>query len=88
MDEKATQLLQAFVEACPRRFLRSDDWERLYAFTLYVHGQRLGPAVKTVRDYLMAHGCSLQKASWVSAEYKHFAELLTLYDQHKVSRVR
>ena len=32
------------------------------------------------RDYLVKHGCSLQKASWVSGQYLRFAELLDLYD--------
>ena len=31
------------------------------------------------RDYLVQHGCSLQKASWVSAQYQH------LYDQQPAS---
>jgi hypothetical protein len=85
MDEKATKLLEAFAEVCRRQEgpPRPEHWQHLYDFTLYVHRRGLHPTARTVRDYLVAHGCSVQKANWVGGEYKRFAELLALYDQQR-----
>lgn len=87
MDERAAKLLEAFAQACPVGPLRDEDWHRLYAFTLYVHQHHLHAHPRTVRDYLLARRCSLQKASWVSTEYKHFSELLALYDQQRSHKI-
>jgi hypothetical protein len=85
MDEAAEKLLKHFAEACPTASLSSDDWRRLYRFTLDIHRRRLHTHHRTVRDYLLTHGCSPQKASWLSAQYHHFMELLALYDRQMTS---
>lgn len=86
MDQHAMGLLQVFAKACPRTLLRHDDWQRLYEFTLHVHRQRVVPTTRTVRDYLITQGCSLQKASWLSNQFGHFCALLRLYDGQKNKR--
>ena len=86
MDKTAIQLLHDFAKvACSRVSLKEDDWQRLYCFTLDVHRRGLNTHPRAIRDYLVKHGCSLQKASWVSGHYQHFTELLTLYDQQPAS---
>ena len=85
MDITAMQLLHDFAKACPRLSLDQDAWQRLYRFTLDVHRRGLNTHPRAIRDYLVKHGCSLQKASWVSGQYQHFTELLTLYDQQPAS---
>ena len=84
MDEKATKLLDAYAELCRTQGTpRDEDWQRLYAFTLYVHRHALHAAARTVRDHLVTRGCSVQKANWASGEYKRFVELLALYEKQR-----
>jgi hypothetical protein len=85
MDITAMQLLHDFARACPRVSFDEDAWQHLYRFTLDNHRRALSIDKRTVRDYLVKHGCSLQKASWVCSHYQHFTELLTLYDQQPAS---
>ena len=80
MDKKAMQLLHDFARACLRGSFDQEDWQHLYRFSLDVHRRGLKTHPRAIRDYLVKHGCSLQKASWLSAQYQHFMDLLTLYD--------
>ena len=54
MDSKAKELLLHFSHVANRGFLHPLDWERFYAFTVYVHQQKLGVDVQDVRDVLTA----------------------------------
>jgi len=81
MDYLATRLLRTFAEACATRTLEAEDWARLYELTLHIHRRNLKTPHRTIRDHLIHHGWSLRKATWLSIEYRHFSELLALYDQ-------
>ena len=80
MDHTARDMLAAFADTCPRVTLGEDDWERLYHLALYLHRRGLNTEHRAIRDYLIERGCSIQKASWLSAQYRHFRRLLALYD--------
>jgi hypothetical protein len=80
MDEAAKYLLNQFAQVCLNPMLCPEDWQRLYRFTIDNHRRGLSIDQRTVRDYLVKHGCSLQKSSWLSAQYHHFSQLLSLYD--------
>jgi hypothetical protein len=83
MDQKAVQLLDAFARAPRGNALTAADWRRLYDFTLYIHRARLSVTAWNVGQHLMTHGFSLQRAKFVSTEFKRFSELLALYDSQK-----
>ena len=85
MDQKAVQLLDAFARAIQHSALTGADWRRLYDFTLYIHRARLSVTPWNVGQHLMTHRFSLQKAKFVSTEFKRFSELLALYDHVKTS---
>jgi hypothetical protein len=85
MDEAAEKLLKHFAQVCSNVTLSPDDWRYLYRFTLDNHRRGLNTDQRAVRDYLLEHGCSLQKASWLGAQYQHFIKLLSLYDREKSS---
>lgn len=85
MDQKAVQLLDAFASAVKAHALTAADWQRLYNFTLYIHRARLSVTAWNVGQHLMTHGFSLQKAKFVSTEFKRFSELLVLYDHQRSS---
>jgi hypothetical protein len=81
MDNIAARMLRAFAQPCATRTLEAEDWARLYELTLHIHRRNLKTAHRTIRDDLIHHGWPLRKATWLSMEYHHFAELLTLYDE-------
>ena len=85
MDEAAERLLKQFAQTCHNVTLCPDDWRHLYHFTLDNHRRGLNTDQRTVRDYLLKHGCSLQKSSWLGAQYQRFITLLSLYDHEKTS---
>jgi hypothetical protein len=86
MDHTGESLLKAFSEACPlHSSLRTEDWERLYQFTLHIHRGGQNTHYRTILSYLLRHGWRLRKAIWLSTEYRHFSELLALYDEQKTS---
>ncbi len=85
LDQTGALLLQRFAQGCSTVTFCAGDWQRLYHLTLDMHRYGLKTHPHTMRDYLTSRGCSLQKASWVSAHYQHFSELLSLYDQLKSS---
>ena len=85
MDTTAQEMLTGLANACPRITIHAEDWERLYQFMLYVHQCGLNTEHRAIRDYLIQHGCSMQKATWLSGQYRHFTKLLSLYDRQKAS---
>ena len=85
MDQKAVQLLDAFANAAKHNALTAADWGRFYDFTLYIHKARLSVTAWNVGQHLMTHGFSLQRAKFVSTEFKRFSELLALYDSRRTT---
>jgi hypothetical protein len=85
MDQKAVQLLDAFARAIKHNALTAADWRRLYDFTIYIHRSRLSVTAWNVGQHLITHGFSLQKAKFVSTEFKRFSELLALYDHQRTT---
>jgi hypothetical protein len=83
MDQKAVQLLDAFASCVKQNALTAADWRRLYDFTLYIHCARLSVTPWNVGQHLMTHGFSIQKAKFISTEFKRFSELLDLYDRYE-----
>jgi hypothetical protein len=83
MDKAAAALLEALAQSCASHGIRPEHWRRLYDFTIYVHLHGQGPAPRVIKEFLIHRGCSIQKASWLSTECRHFLELLAQYDARK-----
>ncbi len=82
LDPHLTILLQDFVRLCPEDApLEPDDWTGLYEISLFVHEQGIRCTASMIRDYLIRHGCSLRKATFLSHQYGHFLHLLKLRDE-------
>ena len=89
MEKTAELLLDLFAQsAANRRFLQSEDWIRLYDFTIHVHLRHLPISSWNVVTYLLAHDFSHETASRISAEFERFLELLNRYDAQKPGPVR
>ena len=83
MDEHMTTLLTAFAHVCTTGTLEPDDWQRLYEVVLDAHERRVVPAPHLVKEFMIAQGCSSQKAGFLSNQYEHFSNLLRLYDERR-----
>ena len=79
MDSKAKELLLHFSHVANRGFLYPLDWERFYAFTVYVHQQKLSVDVQDVRDVLTADWWPKVRAEQLAAGYKNSLTLLRRY---------
>ncbi len=83
MDHAFEILLHEFARVCPESAPQQDDWRGLYEICLYAHEQDVAPLAWTIRDYLVTHGCSLQKATFWSHQYGHLLTILNMRDQRK-----
>ena len=82
-------LLDLFADtAVIKRVLHSEDWQRLYDFTIHVHVRHLPISSWNVVTYLVAHDFSHEAASRISAEFERFIALLTRYDAQKTGPVK
>ena len=89
MEKTAELLLDLFAQsALDKRFLQSEDWQRLYDFTIHVHLRHLPISSWNVVTYLLTHDFSHEAASRISAEFERFLELLNRYDAQKTGPVR
>ncbi|MGH7258127.1 MAG: hypothetical protein ACREIM_07095 [Nitrospiraceae bacterium] len=89
MEKAVDLLLDLFAQsAANKRFLQSEDWQRLYDFTIRVHLRHLPISSWNVVTYLLAHDFSHEAASRISAEYERFLELLNRYDAQKTGPVK
>ena len=80
MDSKAKELLLHFSHVANRGFLHPLDWERFYAFTVYVHQQKLSVDVQDVRDVLTADWWPKDQTEQLAVSYKNSLALLSYYD--------
>ena len=81
MEQAAALLLDRFAHsAVSKSVLYSEDWQRLYDFTIHVHVRHLPISGWNVVTYLLAHDFSYEAASRISAEFERFLELLIRYD--------
>ena len=86
LDHPLKILLKDFVRLCPEDApLEQDDWAGLYEICLFVHEQKITCPASTIRTYLVEQGCSERKAIFLSRQYGHFLQLLTLRDQRTSS---
>jgi hypothetical protein len=86
MDKTVEHMLIGLADICPRLTAGAEDWQRLYELTLYAHRNGLKIHHRTIRDYLVKHGCSVQKATWLGTQFRYFTELLTLYEQQRIPK--
>jgi hypothetical protein len=83
LDPHLEILLHEFTRVCPESALKQEDWAGLYEICLYAHEQDVAPPASSIKDYLITHRCSLQKATFLSHQYGHLINILKLRDQRK-----
>ena len=89
VDPHLEILLQEFVRLCPEDApLEQDHWAWLYEICLFVHEQDIVCPALAIRQYFVQHGCSQRKATFLSHQYGHFLQILTLRDQRKPSSAK
>ena len=90
MEKTAELLLDLFAHsaAANKYVLHSENWRRLYDFTIHVHVRHLPISSWNVVTHLLTHDFSHEAASRISAEFERFLELLTRYDTQKTGPVK
>lgn len=83
MDKHIKTLLQDLARTCPAIDLQREDWEHLYEICLYAHLNGMVLTSRMVRVFLHEHGCSVQKAAFLSHQVEHLSTILTLYDERR-----
>ena len=89
MEKTAQLLLDLFADtAAIKRVLHSENWQRLYDFTIHVYLRHLPISSWNVVTHLLTHDFSHEAASRISAEFERFIALLTRYDAQKTGPVK
>lgn len=83
MDKQLEALLEDLAKVCPAGMLNESDWQRLYDVCLYAHEKGVVPSQRTVKAHLVTHGCSLQKANFLSQQFRHLCAILKRYDERR-----
>jgi hypothetical protein len=84
LDPHLTILLTDFVRLCPGDApLEEEDWAGLYELCLFVHEQAIPCTASSFREYLLQHGCSARKATFLGQQFGHFSNILSLRDQRR-----
>ena len=85
MEKTAELLLDLFADtaAANKYVLHSENWQRLYDFTIHVYLRHLPISSWNVVTHLLTHDFSHEAASRISAEFERFIALLTRYDAQK-----
>ncbi len=81
-------LLQDLSRTCPAAELQHEDWQKLYEIALHAHLNGIVLTSRMVRVFLHDHGCSMQKAAFLSHQVDHFTTVLTLYDERRIESGR
>ena len=89
LDPHLTILLEDFVRLCPGDApLEEEDWTGLYEICLFVHEQAIPCTPSSLREYLLEHGCSARKATYLGHQFGHFFHILTLRDRRNPSSAK
>jgi hypothetical protein len=89
LDPHFTILLEDFVRLCPGdAAIEQEDWAGLYEICLFMHEQTIPHTASSLREYLLKHGCSPRKATFVAHQVGHFLHILTLRDQRNPSSAK
>ena len=83
MDKHIKTLLQDLSRSCPAAELQREDWQKLYEIALYVHLNGMVLTSRIIRVFLHDHGCSMQKAAFLSHQVEHLTTVLKLYDERR-----
>jgi hypothetical protein len=84
MDQRATELLQAFVKQAHTTKLLPEDWQRFFDLTVHVHQHGLFVTGQQIRLHLSEQGFSADMSSRMGYLFELFGRLLTRYDQTRV----
>ena len=89
LDPHLAILLEDFVRLCLGDApLEEADWTGLYEISLFVHEQAIPCTPPALLEYLLEHGCSARKATYLGHQFGHFFHLLKLRDQRNPSSAK
>jgi hypothetical protein len=87
MHAQVEAQLHVLATLCPTVFLDDKEWETLYRVALVIHTHGGLQDYKIVKRFLLDHGCSLQKAGFLSRQLLHLCTVLKMHDEQKLKVV-
>ena len=88
MHREVEKLLEELSMLCQTVLLGDQEWKRLYKIAVCMHTHDGLLDQKVVKQFLLEHGCSLQKAGFLSRQVLHLCTVLKLYDEQRSQTVR
>ena len=83
MHKEVEALIEDLAQLCQTVLLGDQEWQRLYEIALCLHAHGGLSETRTVKRFLLDHGCSLQKAGFLSRQILHLCRVLGMYDEQK-----
>ena len=83
MHPQVEAQLKVLAGLCPTIFLDDTQWESLYrvALSIHTHGGLQDHTI--LKQFLLKHGCSLQKAGFLSRQILHLCTVLRMHEDQK-----
>ena len=83
MHREAEKRLKELAMLCQTVILGDYEWQRLCEIAVCIHSHGGLQDHKVVKRVLMEHGCSLQKAAFLSRQVLHLCTVLQMYDDQR-----
>jgi hypothetical protein len=83
MHGEVQKHLKELAMLCHTVVLGEHEWRRLYEIAVCMHTHGGLQDHKVVKRFLMDHGCSLQKAGFLSRQVLHLCTVLQMYDDER-----
>jgi hypothetical protein len=75
--------LKELAMLCSTVFLGEHEWRRLSEIAVCIHTNGGLQDHKVVKHVLLQHGCTLQKAGFLSRQILHLCTVLQMYDERR-----
>ena len=83
MHTDAQKQLKELAMLCHTALLGEQEWQRLCEIAVCIHTNGGLKDHKVLKHFLLDHGCSLQKAGFLSRQVLHLCTALRMYDELK-----
>ncbi len=83
MHREVQKALKELALLCNTAFLGEREWQRLCDIAVCMHRHGGLQDHKVVKRFLLDHGCSLQKAGFLSRQILHLCTVLKMYDEQR-----
>ena len=84
MHPEAQKQFRELAMLCSTAVLGKHEWRRLSEIAVCIHTHGGLQDQKEIKRFLLANGCCLSKAGFLSRQVQHLCAVLQLYDDHRI----